>query len=62
MASCNLKAIPGHEKVTSNNKAPPANEAMVKPEIVTIGNRALGNAWFKKIFSLDIPLHTAAFT
>ena len=45
MASCNLKAIPGHEKVTSNNRAPPANEAIVKPEIVTIGNRALGNAW-----------------
>ena len=46
MVSCNLKAISGHEKVTSNNKAPPANEAKVKPEIVTIGKRALGNAWF----------------
>ena len=62
MASCNLKAIPGHEKVTSNKRVPPANDAIVKPEIVTIGNRALGNAWFKNIFFLDIPLHIAALT
>ena len=44
MASFNLKAIPGHEKVTSKRRAPPAKEAIVKPEMVTIGKSELGKA------------------
>ena len=44
MASFNFKAILGQEKVTSKRRAPPAKEAIVKPEIVIIGKSEFGNA------------------
>ena len=60
IASYNRKAIPGHEKVTSNSRAPPANDAIVKPEIVNIGKSAFGNAWLKIIFSCFIIMERIA--